>query len=159
MTLYEMTDAARNLKALLDADEIDDQAFADTLEAIGTEQKIDSYCQIIREYEAEIEARKAIIERMKVLNAGAESSIALMKKALDAFMRASGQSKAKTTMFTVSYRRSESIDVYDETAIPEQYMTIKVTKSPDKTAIKAYIKGGGTVSGAKLTEKMNLQIK
>lgn len=159
MTIYEMTQAAQELKKLLEADEIDEQTFSDTLEAIGADEKIDAYCQIIREYESEITARKSEIERLKAANDRAEKAIDRMKSALDGFMMASGQSKAKTTMFTVSYRRSESIDVYDETAIPEQYMTIKVTKSPDKTAIKAYIKGGGTVSGAKLTEKMNLQIK
>lgn len=43
MTLYEMTEAARQLKALLEADEIDEQTFSDTIEAIGADDKINAY--------------------------------------------------------------------------------------------------------------------
>ena len=159
MTLYEMTDAARNLKALLDADEIDDQAFADTLEAIGTEQKIDSYCQIIREYEAEITARKAEIDRLRAANDRAEKAINRMKAALDGFMMASGQNKAKTALFSVSYRTSKSVAITDGAKIPERFMTVKTTFTPNKAEIKKFISDGGTVEGAEIVESRNIQIK
>ena len=74
MTLYEMTQAAQDLKALLEADEIDEQTYNDTLEAIGADDKIDAYCQIIREYEAEITARKSEIERLRAANDRAEKA-------------------------------------------------------------------------------------
>ena len=159
MTLYEMTDAARNLKALLDADEIDDQAFADTLEAIGTDDKIDAYCQIIREYEAEITARKSEIERLRVANDRAEKAIDRMKSALDGFMTASGQSKAKTALFSVSYRSAKSVHITDESRIPERFLTVKTTTAPNKAEIKRFISDGGTVEGAEIVESRNIQIK
>ena len=91
MTLYEMTEAARQLKALLESDEIDEQIFNDTIESIGAGEKIDAYCKIIREYEAEIAERKSEIERLRTANDRAEKAIDRMKSALDGFMTASGQ--------------------------------------------------------------------
>lgn len=38
-------------------------------------------------------------------------------------------------------------------------MTEKVTRSPDKTAIKAAIKGGEAVPGVALVENLSVQIK
>ena len=57
MNIYDLTGYALQLKELLDADEIDEQTFSDTLESIGADDKVDSYCMIIRELEAEIGAR------------------------------------------------------------------------------------------------------
>lgn len=159
MTLYEMTDAARNLKALLEADEIDEQTYNDTLEAIGADDKIDAYCQIIREYEAEITARKSEIERLKAANDRAEKAIDRMKSALDGFMTASGKSKAKTALFSVSYRSAKSVLITDESRIPERFLTVKTTTAPNKAEIKKFISDGGTVEGAEIVESRNIQIK
>ena len=159
MTLYEMTDAARNLKALLEADEIDEQTFTDTLEAIGTDDKVDSYCKIIRQIEAEMIARKMEVERLKAMNDRAEKAIDRMKSALDGFMTASGQSKAKTALFSVSYRSAKSVRITDESRIPERFLTVKTTTVPNKTEIKRFISDGGTVDGAEIVESRSIQIK
>ena len=159
MTLYEMTQAAQDLKSLLESDEIDEQTFADTLEAIGADDKIDAYCQIIREYEAEITARKSEVERLKAMNDRAEKAIERMKAALDNFMSASGQTKVQTTLFSVSYRTSKAVAITDETKIPEQFLTVKTITTPNKTEIKKFISDGGTVEGAEIIESRNIQIK
>lgn len=159
MTLYEMTDAARNLKALLEADEIDEQTFTDTLEAIGADDKVDSYCKIIRQIEAEMIARKMEVERLKAMNDRAEKAIERMKAALDNFMSASGQTKVQTTLFSVSYRTSKAVAITDGTKIPERFLTVKTVTTPNKTEIKKYISDGGTVDGAEIVESRNIQIK
>lgn len=159
MTLYEMTEAARQLRALLEADEIDDRTFSDTIEAIGADEKIDAYCQIIREYEAEITARKSEIERLRTANDRAEKAINRMKSALDGFMTASGQSKAKTALFSVSYRSAKSVRITDESRIPERFLTVKTTTTPNKAEIKRFISDGGTVDGAEIVENRSIQIK
>lgn len=159
MTLYEMTEAARQLKALLESDEIDEQIFNDTIESIGAGEKIDAYCQIIREYEAEIIARKSEIERLRTANDRAEKAIERMKAALDNFMSASGQTKVQTTLFSVSYRTSKAVAITDGTKIPERFLTVKTVTTPNKTEIKKYISDGGTVNGAEIVESRNIQIK
>ena len=159
MTLYEMTEAARQLKALLESDEIDEQTFSDTIEAIGADEKINSYCQIIREFEVEIAARKVEIERLRTANDRAEKAINRMKSALDGFMTASGQSKAKTALFSVSYRSAKSVLITDESQIPERFLTVKTTTTPNKAEIKRFISDGGTVDGAEIVESRSIQIK
>lgn len=59
----------------------------------------------------------------------------------------------------VSFRKSSSVRVLDEQAIPAAYMAEKVTRSPDKAAIKSAIKSGADVPGAALVDTLNVQIK
>ena len=162
MTLYEMTAQAQALKALLESEEIDEQAFADTLEAIGADEKVDSYCRIIKSIEGDNALIDAEIARLTALKQRNGKSIDRMKEALDRFdrfMAAIGSTKEKTPFFSVSYRTSESVQVYDLSAIPERYIKMKVEQAPDKTAIKAALKAGEMVKGCSLEKKRNIQIK
>ena len=104
MNIYEMTGYALELMELLDAEEIDEQTVADTLEAIGADEKIDSYCKIIENYKSDISGIDEAIARLKARKERAEKNIDRMKQALDGFMQATRQDKAKTKLFTVSYR-------------------------------------------------------
>lgn len=159
MTLYEMTVQAQTLRDLLDAEEIDEQTFTDTLEAIGSEEKVNSYCQIIRELDGDNTAIKAEIERLKKRIEHNTGSIERMKQALDEFMVASGKKKEKTPFFTVSYRRSQSVDILNEADIPQVYIKVKTETAPDKMAIKAALKAGETIPGCQLKESESIQIK
>ena len=85
MTLYEFTGAAKDLYALLENDEIDEQTFHDTLEAIGAEDKVESYCQIISQLEADkaelVDAKIAVlqgeIDRLKSAGASITNKTAI----------------------------------------------------------------------------------
>ena len=67
--------------------------------------------------------------------------------------------KFSTGKCAVSFRRSESVEVFDESLVPVEYMKEKVTHAPDKAAIKALLKGGQNVGGCRLSEALNTQIK
>lgn len=159
MTIYDLTGHALQLKELLDADEIDEQTFSDTLESIGADDKVDSYCMIIRELEDEIAARDALAERLKILNEKAKRNIERMKQALDGFVTATGKPKIHTALFTVSYRRSEAVEVIDESLIPEDFIKVSTKVTPDKILIKAALKSGEKVAGCVLRANRNIQIK
>ena len=47
----------------------------------------------------------------------------------------------------------------DTNELPKEFKTIKVTETPDKTAIKKAIEQGQEVAGCELVENLNLQIK
>lgn len=57
----------------------------------------------------------------------------------------------------ISWRKSESVRIVDETAIPEEF--IKIERSPKKKDIKDAIKKGFAVTGAEIEENQNIQIK
>lgn len=59
----------------------------------------------------------------------------------------------------ITYRKSDSVDVTNFEELPEEYIKVKVDKSPDKVAIKNAIKDGTNVKGAKLVTNYNIQIK
>lgn len=158
MTLYEMTDTVRTLYELMEAGEIDEQTFADTVEAIGADDKLEGYCQVIKQLKAEAEMFAAeaarLTERKKAIEANAER----MRGAVIAYMSAAGQTKAKAGTFSVSIGSTESVEILDSAAIPAEYMT-QPAPTPSKTAIKDALKAGVDIAGARLAVGTRLTIR
>ena len=69
------------------------------------------------------------------------------------------RAKKEVDTFELSIRKSKSIDVYDESIVPQEYKEIKTTETINKTEIKKAIESGVTVPGATIKENNNLQIK
>lgn len=65
--------------------------------------------------------------------------------------------KMKEPEFTVSYRKSESVDVQDVKAVPDEYLIPQEPKV-DKAGLKAILKSGGVINGVSLITKQNIQI-
>lgn len=157
-TLYEMTAQASELYELLQNEIIDEQAFLDTLEAIGTEEKIEGYCQVIKELQGDFDKFKAESDRLTARMKTAKNGIDRMKDSLLAFLRASGQSKVKAGTFAVSIGTSKATNILDEALIPAEYKTPQPDKI-DKTAIKKAIESGLTVAGAEIIINEGVRIR
>ena len=68
------------------------------------------------------------------------------------------KTKIKGDLFNVSVRNNaESVEILNESALPED--AFKVTRTPDKTAIKEALKNGHDVDGATLKRTQSLQIR
>lgn len=92
-----------------------------------------------------------LAQRQKV----AENKANSLKKYLSGYL--AGQ-KFSTSRVAISFRKSESVNIEDITAIPEEYLKYK-DPEPDKTAIKSMLKSGKKVPGAELVQNQNIQIK
>lgn len=158
MYLYEMTVATRQLYELLDNEEIDEQTIADTLEAMGVEEKLEGYCQVIRQYEAERDMLKAEKERIDKKIKVCENAVNRMKKAIIDFMKASGSTKSTAGTFTVSLSTSKATKIIDESLIPKKYF-IKQEPKIDKKAIWEMLKRGAKVKGCELQINEGVRIK
>lgn len=66
--------------------------------------------------------------------------------------------KFKTTKASVSYRKSESVEVDDVFKLEDDYLKYSAP-TPDKRKIKESIKQGIEVKGARLVTNHNIQIK
>jgi hypothetical protein len=66
--------------------------------------------------------------------------------------------RIKEKEFTISWRKSQKVEVLDETRIPEQYR-IPVPARIDRAGIKEELKDGQQVSGAILIDCQNIQIR
>lgn len=154
MNLYEIDKA---ILACIDPEtgELLDEAALEDLQMERT-QKIKNVALWLKNLNASAAAykaeRDAFDERMKQAQKKAESLKRYLANAL-------GGEKFVTDECAVSFRKSTAINVLDEAAIPAAYMAEKVTRSPDKTAIKAAIKGGEAVPGVALVENLSVQIK
>lgn len=157
MNLYEMTEVAKQLYDMFAAGDIPDEAVNDTLESLGVEGKIEDYCHVIAQFNADVVMFDNEIERLKAKKDAAKKGVERMKGALSAYMQAVGREKEKAGTFTLSFRKSEAVVINDELALPAEYVKTKTT--PDKTAIKKAIKDGAEVPGAELQVNQNLQIK
>lgn len=159
MTLYEMTVTATRLYDLFTSGDIPEEAVNDTLESLGVEGKIEDYCHVINQLGSDIASYEAEIERLNAKKQSAKKGIDRMKKALVAYMEVTNTPKVKAGVFDLSMRKSESVVIDDIDKLPEIYVKVKQTTSPDKTAIKKAIKVGEVISGAMLQVNNNLQIK
>ena len=73
--------------------------------------------------------------------------------------------KFSTARCEATFRKSESVEVgpqfcdFAEQYELDDYLTIKHTVTPNKTAIKKFLKSGGVLPECQLVEKQNIQIR
>ena len=153
MKLYEIDDAILNCideetGEIIDAEQLDKLY-------MEKEEKLENIALWIKDLKAEAEALKnekqAFAERQKVAENKMESLKKYLAYALDG--------KAfKTTRASVSFRKSQAVEITDIYKLDENYLRYKEPEA-DKTAIKEALKAGKTVAGATLVENTSVIIK
>ena len=118
-------------------------------------EKIEGCLLVIKNKQAEAEAIDAEIKRLTER----KRTLTNKEKWLREYVATSlNGEKFSTARVTVSYRKSESVEV---TCAPENLPELfrKTTYSPDKTNLKKALKDGVEIAGVQLVTKLNLQIK
>lgn len=125
--------------------------------------KAEGYAKLILKWDSEIDAAAAEIKRIQAIKKTKENSVGRLKETLKAALLIFGQEDAKgvkrfeTPLVKLSTRRSTSIEITDENALPEEAFVIK--KEVSKTAIKEMLEAGAEIEGASVKESISLQIK
>lgn len=159
-TLFEITKEVIELASLLEEGEFTpelEQQLAITRDELDS--KAENYVKVIRSVEGDISVIDAEIKRLKEIREGKTRVVDRMKDALSTAMTAFKVDKIETSLMKLFFRKSESVEILDETLVPEQYKFVRVAVNPDKILIKKLIKSGESVPGAEVVEKLNLQIK
>lgn len=123
---------------------------------IAKNEKIENIALYVKNIKAEADAIKVEIDVLK------KRAYVRMKKAeklikyLDNIL---GGEKFETARVALSYRSSNSVQIDDDSRIPDQYIKIKTERVPDKVALAKALKTGEAITGCSLVEKQNLQIK
>lgn len=163
MNLYEMTETAKQLMQLFEDGDIPEKAVEDTLESIGVQDKLEDYCKVIKSFEYDTGTIDRELERLKSAKERTQKAIDRLTKAVAEYLATTKSRKATAGTFSLSLRKSESVQINDESKIPDKFIVTKTTvkTSPDKTAIKKFLKENeeNTVEGAVLVVNENLQIK
>ena len=120
------------------------------------EQKIESVALWIKNLRSDAEAfkaeKEAFAEREKQAKNKAERLAAWLTGILDG-------EKFTTAKCSISFRKSESVEIVNPEIIPKEFQKVKVDVSPDKVAIKDALKHSTNVPGCALVLKKNIQIK
>lgn len=134
----------------------------DELDAIHMErdEKIENVCLWAKNLRAEASAikteEKALSDRRKSKERKADSLEAYVASNLD------GQ-KFETPRVKIQWRKSEAVEILDESKVPSEYMDISVVSKPIKAEIKKYLKGiegsGETCDWARLDKRNSMSIK
>lgn len=157
-TLYEMTENAKMLYELLQSEEIDEQAVTDTLEAMGTDEKLESYGKIIRQMQADADMFKAELDRLTVKKRVSDNAVERMKNAVKEFLKAIGQKKVKAGAFDFCLVATQAVRITDERRLPEDYFIPQPDKI-DKAGIKKALKDGTEIAGAELVSNISVRIR
>lgn len=99
------------------------------------------------------------IERLTAIKKRLERERDRVKEGLANACNALGVEKVQGMYANISFRSSEQTVIENEGAIPDEYMTVKTTYTPNRTAIKEAIKAGKDVPGAHVEKRKNIQIK
>lgn len=164
MTLYELTEDYMNLLELAEDPDIDEQAFADTLEGIegALEDKAKGYAKVIRTLEGDAAACDAESKRLRNKKQTIENNIKRMKAALQCAMQITGKTKFKTSLFSFDIQKNPAAVVIDEEHlenIPDRFL-IPQDPQIDKRAIKEALKAGEDLEGlAHLEQTESLRIR
>jgi hypothetical protein len=161
--LYELTTDLKNVENLITQDAAEgqnpDECLAQALDELKGEisvkvTNIGAWCKNL---DSEAEAIKA--EEAK-LAARRKSKEALQDR-LKAWVLLNIQNGAKfeDSRCQVSTRKSQRVEIVDQAQIPKEYLKTVVTTVAVKEDIKAAIKAGKEVPGAKIVDNISLTIK
>ncbi len=161
-TLYQIR--ADHLALLSEVEQLDGELTPEIEAALSLtneqfEQKAVSYGYVIKTFDERLNQIDAEITRLTELRKKAVKQVDLFEQRLSAAMQEFGYEKITTPTLTLSFRKSESVEITDMLSLPEYLITKKVTESPKKDAIKHLLRDGVDVPGAQIVVKNNLQIR
>lgn len=151
MSIHKMREELEGLMAL--SDEVGPEAIRDTISGMSGEigDVIESVVKYVRNLELLEKAAKEEVNRVKARADRFGASADAARASIAKVMELAGHTTCTTALFTVSLAKgSESVDIFDESQLPDEFIEVKVTQTPNKKAIKDAIKNKVDVPGAKL---------
>ena len=158
-SLYELTTEIKNIYEKIENGEefTPEMEQALILSQQNLQEKAIDYGYVIKSLDDEIEMFDKEIKRLQDKKKQIQHTQEMLEERLSTAMQQFGFEEMKGKTIKLTFRKSESVDVYNVDALPERFKRIKI--EPDKVAIKEALKNGEVVEGATLFIKNNLQIK
>ena len=124
--------------------------------SLERDAKVENVCLWIKNLKAEAEALKAEKDAFAARQKSAEKKMESLKRYISGYLECTPFASAKVK---VSFIKSESLEIDDDTIIPDEYLKPK-EPDVDKIALKSALKSGIIhIDGVRIVEKKNIQIK
>ena len=101
---------------------------------------------------------KAYEEQKKKFAAREKAAKATFAWAKETLARELAGKKMKEAEFTISYRKSEVVEIADLNSVPDEFLVPQPPKV-DRAGLKEAIKGGAVIDGVTIAEKQNIQVR
>ena len=134
--------------------------------------KLDNTNCLCKMLNSEIDLIDKEIERLTKEKKRRQNTVNFLTKRVDYFVRKqftdengnldeTGLHKFKLSLphSQISYRKSESVKVFDETLVPKDYLVEKIEYTVDKKKIKEALKKNIEVSGCSLSTNYNMKVE
>jgi len=156
MKLYEIVMLYDEL-----ATETDEQCYRDTKESIMFElaEKSTNIVAILTDIQGDVQKIDNEIKRLQELKKAKVANQEKLKKMVTWAMQEMNLKKVDTALGVLRLRKSEQVIIEDAGKIPAKFITIKQEELIDKMGIKAALKNGETILGARIQENSNLNLK
>lgn len=120
--------------------------------------KVDAIGQFFRLETSRAEALKSEADRLAARARSAKNRIDFMRARYLQAMQKSGLKKVRGSVYTMSIRASDVVQINDVEKLPEGFITTHMTISPNKLLIKDALKHGQDVPGAEMTTSYSLRV-
>jgi hypothetical protein len=161
--LYKISDDYKGLQELVEKGEVTPDMVADSLDGVHAmfDEKAKAVVTIANDFKRNVEVIDSEIARLNDLKKSMISQQNSLKEYLRLNMERTGIKKIQCDLFTITLRKgSQTAQINDESALPDEYVTVKTTVSPDKRSILSSLKNGEDIPGAELaTGKTSILIK
>lgn len=152
-TLYEIDEEILNCVDMETGEIID----AEKLEQLQLtrDDKVEGIALWIKNLLSDADAIKSEEEKLAQRRKANENKAKNLKEYLSKFLN--GQ-KFKTPKVSISYRKSESVEVTDISKLDDDYLKF-AEPTVDKAKVKKALKAGTVLQGVSLVENQNIQIR
>lgn len=151
--LYEINDAIMDCVDMETGEIIDEERLADL--QLAFDEKVEGIACWIKNLSAEEKAIKEERDNLFARQRSCANKAESLKRYLSGAL---GGQKFKTAKVSISYRKSESVQVDDISLIEDDYLKY-AEPTVDKTKVKQALKDGVALQGVHLVESQNIQIK
>lgn len=160
-TIYELTEAYRQLLELAEDQYTDQAVLADTMEALDgeIEAKADGYAKVITELNAKANMIKREEDRLADRRKAIENNVGRIKERLEKSMIALDKRKIKTDLFSFNIQKNPPsliIDKMDD--VPDEFLIPQPSKV-DNAAVKKALKDGEKFGWCHLAQTESLRIR
>jgi len=165
-TLWQLTQDELSFISMMEdmGGEVNDEIMEElAIRRENFQYKAEAYAKFILKLESEAEQAAAEIKRIQALKKAKENTVQRLKDTLLAALMvfteedSKGIRRYETPLAKLSTRRSQSVEILDDTVIPDDFWVIK--KEVSKSSIAQAIKDGSAVAGAQMKENISLAIR
>ncbi len=121
--------------------------------------KVDAVVSFYRRCDSEIDWLKGEIEKIKIQVKRYERIQERLEYISGAALLAEGTKSIEGKINKIASRKTEFVEILDQSMIPNEYLRIKTTIEPDKERIKADLKKGLDVPGCVLKVKESVNFR